>query len=464
MSRFVAAGVPLPLPIALGGTGSTDIAGLQAALGVTASLPANAGLVERSGIPLIEGGWAPLLFGAAPGFAPGAAVARASAGTGTVDGAQAEFAAGAPRWVDWPGGTNRARALLLGGQRTNSLRNPRAEGAVAGTPGTAPTFWTLSSGQGINSSVVGSGVEAGRPYVDVRWSGTATGTGSVRPTFDAAATVAALTGQTWTGSLFIALVGGSLAGTTGNIGLRMEELSSGGTVLVAAPLTAMVPTGAAQRFTVSRAFADPGTAFTRLALQFSAASTGSVIDFTLRLSAPQLEQGGFASAPILPPPGTLAASTRLADVLPALPLDGPATLRLEGVVPTLPGAADGNMMLAQFDAGADTDRLRLHLPAGGTQLVAGRVVGGTATDAAALGTVTPGARWVALLRHDGAGTLGACMSGASSVTTLAGGLAGVTSLLLGNNRAGTSPLFGLIRSARAWPRALSDAEMLAQLT
>ena len=48
-----------------------------------------------------------------------------------------------------------------------------------------------------------------------------------------------------------------------------------------------------------------------------------------------------------------------------------------------------------------------------------------------------------------------------AVQTLGGGLAGVTALLLGNNRAGVSPLFGLVRQARLFGRALSDAELLA---
>ena len=133
---------------------------------------------------------------------------------------------------------------------------------------------------------------------------------------------------------------------------------------------------------------------------------------------------------------------------------------LEGVLPNLPTSADGNMMLAQFDAGTDADRIRVHVPAGGTQIIAGRVVGGVVTDATALGTITAGGRFAVALRHDGAGTLGAVMTG-GAVQTLGGALAAPNALLLGNNRAGTSPLFGLIRQARLFPRALSDAELLA---
>ena len=41
--------------------------------------------------------------------------------------------------ADTPRFTGSAQRLLIEGQRTNSIRNPRCEGAVAGTPGTAPT-------------------------------------------------------------------------------------------------------------------------------------------------------------------------------------------------------------------------------------------------------------------------------------------------------------------------------------
>ena len=44
-------------------------------------------------------------------------------------------------------------------------------------------------------------------------------------------------------------------------------------------------------------------------------TSGAAVDITFDLYWPQLEQGEFATSPILPPVGTVAASTRAADLL-----------------------------------------------------------------------------------------------------------------------------------------------------
>ena len=66
--------------------------------------------------------------------------------------------------------------LLIEASRTNQVRNPRAEGSTAGTPGTMPTNWAVSAAP-LSSSVVGTGSENGIPYFDLRIFGTS-GTGS----------------------------------------------------------------------------------------------------------------------------------------------------------------------------------------------------------------------------------------------------------------------------------------------
>lgn len=436
------AAIPNPLPVARGGTGAQDVAGVLAALGLAGAAPVNAELVRRFGLPILDGGFAGASWGAAPGFAPGAAVQRASAATAVVDGLLAEFAAGSARWADWLDRTNGQRALLLGGQRTNSVPNPRGEGA-GGTP---PTGWALPSPRGVTHTFTPATVDGVQGVV---WSlsGTPNSTAGSDLQFEVGETLAP--GLLVTTSVFHRLVSGVLPFST--LTLRLGSETPG----TATPLT---PTGALVRATNTVTAA--GTAY-RCRLGFAFPDTVTPVSCALFFGWPQREMGAaFASAPILPPAGTLAASTRLADALPALPVAGPATVLIECAVPTLPPAGSANMMLAQFDAGTDTDRIRVHLPAGGTSLVAGRVVGGVATDAAALGSVTAGGRFAVALRHDGAGTLGAAMTG-GSVQTLGGGLAGVTSLLLCNNRAGASPLFGLVRQARLFPRSLSDAELLA---
>lgn len=47
--------------------------------------------------------------------------------------------------------------LLVEPQRTNSIRNNSMQGAVAGTPGTPPTNWTMGTANGISREILGLG-------------------------------------------------------------------------------------------------------------------------------------------------------------------------------------------------------------------------------------------------------------------------------------------------------------------
>ena len=86
--------------------------------------------------------------------------------------------------------------------RTNSIRNNTMAGAVAGTPGTLPTNWTFSGSiGGITTAVIGTGTDSGVNYVDIQWSGSATGNHTLF--FDAAITAAAST--VWSNSFFLSI-------------------------------------------------------------------------------------------------------------------------------------------------------------------------------------------------------------------------------------------------------------------
>ena len=202
--------------------------------------------------------------------------------------------------------------LLVEEPRTNWIRNNTMVGAIAGTPGTAPTNWFgNSTASGITRQIVGTGIEDGIAYIDYRIAGTTTGAlfFSIGP--EPATAVAATNGQTWTFSSYARVVAGSFANFT-QLNYYIVFNNSGGTG-VQFFTGGIAPTSAAlrtQRFTRVATASNATTAFVQPAFQFEAL-TGAVIDVTLRIGLPQLEQGVFASSVI---PTSTATFTRAADI------------------------------------------------------------------------------------------------------------------------------------------------------
>lgn len=205
----------------------------------------------------------------------------------------AEFGADVPRFQ----GT--ARRLLIEGQRTNLVRNPRGEGAIPGTPGTPPTNWTITaSNNGISSQVVGFGVEDGLPGAYVRLTGTATANANLGVNFETTAQMAAAVGQTWTLSAGIKLTAGSMAGA-GTI--NIEIIEQGGATNPATAVT-NTPSSAMRRDAVTHTTSDAGT--TGLTVrQNLRVNSGATFDATFFLAAPSACQAGFSCTPILPRSG-----------------------------------------------------------------------------------------------------------------------------------------------------------------
>jgi hypothetical protein len=211
--------------------------------------------------------------------------------------------------------TGSSLGLLIEEARTNSIRNSQAGGAVAGSPGTVPTNWVAAAtSNGLSREIVATGTVNGLAYIDIKWSGTTTANSGTQVHSESPTQVPATAGDTWTTSAYVQLVGGTLSGVTFAIQNWYHDNAG---VFIGFNQTSFTPTSSLLR--VSHAGAVVATA-TRIrnTLQFFYGS-GQAVDFTLRIAAPQLEQGAFATSYI---PTTTAAATRSADFARVTPISG----------------------------------------------------------------------------------------------------------------------------------------------
>lgn len=219
--------------------------------------------------------------------------------TGTLQTATTNVAA-----FDYDPSTLVPLGLSMWEARTNSIRNNTMVGAVAGTPGTVPTNWSVFSASGMATDVIGTGTSSGISYVDLRIHGTASATFYVFA-MEAASNIAASSGQVWSESLYAAIVGGSLNNIVAvNTNVRQQG-GAASTFDAAMSLTSSLirqPTSVAT-LTASATYVIPAI--------YVQMTNGAAIDFTLRIGMPQLELGAFATPVIAT---TTTAATRAAPV------------------------------------------------------------------------------------------------------------------------------------------------------
>ena len=153
---------------------------------------------------------------------------------------------------------------------------------------------------GLTQSIVGTGTEFGQTYVDVRVTGTMSGaTNSGRiltyrhspaSSFDPAVHAAATPGLTYTSSVGVRIVGGTLpAGAFGRPETVFRD-AGGGFLTSSAPNTLVLSTSSVERG-VASGVAPASAAYVQHGFFLSGGTVGLVVDLTLRFYAPNVEVG-----------------------------------------------------------------------------------------------------------------------------------------------------------------------------
>ena len=204
--------------------------------------------------------------------------------------------------------------LLLEETVTNFAQWGRMEGGVAGSPGTVPTNagFTSTTGSGITRTI-SYGLENNIPYADFRFAGTTTAANlQIIIGISNGTGAAAVAGDTFTASALLRLVGGSLPTTSA---IRIAEGNA--SIFTASDSNISGITNAplvSQRLSVTRTFTNGSTTFAQGLVVVVVPVSGTAVDFTIRVGAPQLERRAAPTSIILPAVGSPVATTRAADV------------------------------------------------------------------------------------------------------------------------------------------------------
>ena len=360
--------------------------------------------------------------------------------------------------LDYNPSTLAAQGLLIEEARTNSIRNNTMQGAVAGTPGTAPTNWAVTTtGGSITRTIVGTGTESGITYIDIRYVFSAGATATVQ--YEQGTQIAAANGQTWTQSTYVKLTGGSLTNIS-EVRNGISENDVGGTFL-AGNTTVFTPTTGAlsgQRYTHTRTLNNASTAFVVGTTQIVA--TGAA-DITLRIGLPQLELGSFATSVI---PTTTIALTRSADVASVNTLSpwfnaAAGTLFNEVMLYALPPTGTFPAY-SDINDGTTTNRIALSSNQFANHRITARNTAGILIDINAGGSISVNVASKWALAYANADYAASANGGAVVTSATAGLPSGLNQMLIGR-AAGANQASGYLRRITYYPRRLSNAELVS---
>jgi hypothetical protein len=181
-------------------------------------------------------------------------------------------------------------------------------GAVAGTPGTLPLGWSAQGSgglAGISTSVIKAGADANGPFIDLRVNGTATTGGLLYISY---APMLAIehdgSSSSWAHEVALRLIAGGYAGltstttagegreggTSGPIGIGIRRLTDVGGYISEVEYFYTPTTDYALYGKPDITSSNAGTKVIQPVIQLVIPVTGTAIDFTLRIYAPQFRR------------------------------------------------------------------------------------------------------------------------------------------------------------------------------
>lgn len=360
-----------------------------------------------------------------------------------------------PRF-DYDPTTLESKGLLVEEARTNYIRNNMMTGAVAGTPGTAPTNWQITGLVGLSTAVVGTGTQNGIKYVDIRLFGTTTLGVAYSAIFTETGTaIPASNGQTWAYSKWVSVVGGSTANLVG-LYIMHRFTDSGGGALTTQNTSLLTATSTPKRYVSILQAANATTAYITAPIVFQF-NTGVAIDITLRIGMPQMElcDSYITASSVIPT--TAGQASRAADI-PSVNTLTPwynttsGTLYSEAQLYYEPGIY---VVSAQLDDGTVNNRISLRR--GGTLANIRYAVAGVLGNSDFTSGDPVGINRIALAYASG--DQAAANNGSLFTITPTSGTPTVTTLSIGRAPGAASQWFGWIRRIVYYPTRLSNSEL-----
>jgi hypothetical protein len=344
--------------------------------------------------------------------------------------------------------TGQCLGFLPEEQRVNSIRNNTMVGAVAGTPGTLPTNWTLSGLGTLTQQIVAIGTLNGINYIDLRVSGT-TSTTQLTIRLDTPSGITAVNAQTWAVSAWTSLVAGSLSNISAS-GINANIWNSGGGYIGGALLVPINTTATFTRVSGTDTIAVVGTAFIQPQI-YLVFSSGVAIDITLRIGLPQLEQGAFATS-VIPTTGTSA--TRSADIATISTLGS----SIRSLFAQVRGPASGTRGIIGLDDNSANNRIELLTSGTDPKLLV--TTGGSAVADLDGGTVAANVE-ARLAARFAADNYAISVGGGAEVVDATGALPAVDRIRIGALQAGNT-FSGTIARLTAWDQVLPNLRGVSQ--